>query len=53
MYVEAAEIYERNEKALHLRTLNAVTESTKEKGGLVIAPSSIGDVFSSLDKFAK
>uniref|UniRef100_A0A7C9JEQ7 Slipin family protein n=1 Tax=Muribaculaceae bacterium Z82 TaxID=2304548 RepID=A0A7C9JEQ7_9BACT len=53
MYVEAAEIYERNEKALHLRTLNAVTESTKEKGGLVIAPSSIGDVFASLDKFAK
>lgn len=53
MYVEAAEIYERNEKALHLRTLNAVTDSTKEKGGLVIAPSSIGNVLSNLDSYGK
>lgn len=53
MYVEAAEIYERNEKALHLRTLNAVTDSTKEKGGLVITPSSIGNVLSNLDSYGK
>ena len=53
MFVEAAETYERNEKALHLRTLSAVAESTREKGGLVIAPSSIGDVFSNLDAFSK
>lgn len=53
MYVEAAEIYERNERAIHLRTLSALTESTKEKGGLVIAPSSIGDVFANLDAYSK
>lgn len=53
MFVEAAEIYDRNEKALHLRTLSAVAESTREKGGLVIAPSSIGDVFANLDSFSK
>ncbi|MBC5584431.1 slipin family protein [Eggerthella sp. NSJ-70] len=53
MFVEAAETYDRNEKALHLRTLSAVAESTREKGGLVIAPSSIGDVFANLDAFSK
>lgn len=53
MFVEAAEVYDRNEKALHLRTLSAVAESTREKGGLVIAPSSIGDVFANLDSFSK
>ena len=52
MFVEAAETYDRNEKALHLRTLSAVAESTREKGGLVIAPSSIGDVFANLDAFS-
>lgn len=53
MFVEAAETYDKNEKALHLRTLSAVAESTREKGGLVIAPSSIGDVFANLDAFSK
>lgn len=49
LLVEAAEVYERNEKALQLRTLGVVAESTKERGGLVIAPSSIGDVLAKLD----
>lgn len=53
MLVEAAETYDRNDKALHLRTLSAVAESTREKGGLVIAPSSIGDVFANLDAYSK
>ena len=37
MFVEAAAVYERNDKALQLRTMNLIYESVKEKGGLVIA----------------
>lgn len=48
LLVEAAEIYDQNEKALQLRTLGVVSESTKKNGGLVIAPSSVGDVLAKL-----
>lgn len=51
MYVEAAEVYGKNEMALQLRVLNVVYESTKDKGGLVIAPSNISDVFSKLESY--
>jgi len=46
MFVEAAEVYDRNDKALQLRAMNLVYESVKDNGGLVVAPSSIADVFS-------
>ena len=39
MFVDAAAVYDRNDKALQLRTMNLIYESVKEKGGLVIAPS--------------
>ena len=45
MFVEAAEVYDNNEKALQLRAMNLVYESVKNNGGLVVAPSSIADVF--------
>lgn len=48
LLVEAAEVYERNEKALQLRTLGVVSESTKKNGGLVIAPSNVGDILAKL-----
>ena len=48
LLVEAAEVYDRNEKALQLRTLGVVSESTKKNGGLVIAPRSVGDVLAKL-----
>ena len=53
LLVEAADTYDRNETALQLRTLSAVSESTKKNGGLVIAPSGIGDVLAKLEALAK
>lgn len=45
MFVEAADVYANNDKALQLRAMNLVYESVKDNGGLVVAPSSIADVF--------
>ncbi len=53
MFVEAAAVYERNDKALQLRTMNLIYESVKEKGGLVIAPSAFGEAFNNIDGFLK
>ena len=53
MFVEAASVYERNDKALQLRTMNLIYESVKEKGGLVIAPSAFGEAFNNIDSFLK
>lgn len=53
MFVEAAAVYERNDKALQLRTMNLIYESVKEKGGLVIAPSAFGEAFNNIDSFLK
>ena len=49
MFVEAADIYERNDKALQLRSMNLIYESVKEKGGLVIAPSGFGEAFNNIE----
>lgn len=53
MFVEAASVYERSDKALQLRTMNLIYESVKEKGGLVIAPSAFGEAFNNIDSFLK
>ncbi len=53
LLVEAADIYAKNKAALQLRTLGAVSESTKKNGGLVIAPSGIGDILAKLEALAK
>ena len=53
MFVDAAAVYERNDKALRLRTMNLIYESVKEKGGLVIAPSAFGEAFNNIDNFLK
>lgn len=53
MFVEAASVYEGNDKAMQLRTMNLIYESVKEKGGLVIAPSAFGEAFNNIDSFLK
>ena len=49
MFVEAAEIYDRNDRAMQLRTMNLIYESVREKGGLVIAPSAFSEGFNNID----
>ena len=53
MFVDAAAVYDENDKALQLRTMNLIYESVKEKGGLVIAPSAFGEAFNSIKPFIK
>jgi regulator of protease activity HflC (stomatin/prohibitin superfamily) len=48
MFVEAAEVYDRNDRAMQLRTMNLIYESVKEKGGLVIAPSAFSEGFNNI-----
>lgn len=50
MYVEAARIYKEEDAALQLRAMSFVSDSVKEKGGLVILPSAIADAFEGLKK---
>jgi regulator of protease activity HflC (stomatin/prohibitin superfamily) len=51
MFVEAAEVYDKNDRALQLRTMNLIYESVKEKGGLVIAPSAFSEGFNNIESF--
>lgn len=53
MFVEAAEVYEKNDKAMQLRTMNLIYESVKEKGGLVIAPSAFSEGFNNIEDMIK
>lgn len=52
MFVAAAEVYDENDKAMQLRTMNLIYESVKDKGGLVIAPSAFGEAFNNIKGFA-
>ena len=45
MFVEAAKVYEQNEGAFRLRTMNLIYESVKEKGGLIVVPSAFSEGF--------
>lgn len=53
MFVEAASVYDQNDKAMQLRTMNLIYESVKEKGGLVIAPSAFSEGFNNIESFIK
>jgi regulator of protease activity HflC (stomatin/prohibitin superfamily) len=53
MFVEAAEVYDKNERAMQLRTMNLIYESVKEKGGLVIAPSAFSEGFNNIEDVVK
>jgi regulator of protease activity HflC (stomatin/prohibitin superfamily) len=52
MFVEAAEIYDKNDKAMQLRTMNLIYESVRENGGLVVAPSAFAEGFNNIDSVA-
>lgn len=45
MFVEAAEVYERNPKAMQLRAMNLAYEGAKDGRGILLAPSSLADGF--------
>ncbi len=49
MFVEAAEVYDRNDRAMQLRTMNLIYESVRENGGLVIAPSAFSEGFNNIE----
>jgi regulator of protease activity HflC (stomatin/prohibitin superfamily) len=53
MFVEAAEVYDKNDRAMQLRTMNLIYESVKEKGGLVIAPSAFSEGFNNIEDVVK
>jgi regulator of protease activity HflC (stomatin/prohibitin superfamily) len=40
-FVKAAEAYSQNPTALHLRAMNMLYEAIKERGSMVIVPSSV------------
>lgn len=45
MYVEAAETYEKSEKALQLRAMNLAYEGAKDGKGTLVVPSSLAEGF--------
>ena len=45
MFVEAAEVYDRNPKALQLRAMNLAYEGAREGKGVLLAPSALADGF--------
>ncbi|MDR1014197.1 MAG: slipin family protein [Coriobacteriales bacterium] len=45
MFANAAKVYNADEVALQLRTMNLVYESVKDNGGVVVMPSAFGDGF--------
>lgn len=53
MFVDAARTYKEEEAALQLRAMSFVSESVKDKGGLVVIPSALSDAFEGLGKITK
>lgn len=51
LYVDAAETYGDKDAALQLRAMSAVSESVKERGGMVVIPSALSEAFDGLRKF--
>ena len=45
MYVEAAEVYEKNPNAMQLRAMNLAYEGAKDGKGILLAPSGLADGF--------
>lgn len=45
MFVEAAEVYDRNPRAMKLRAMNLAYEGAKDSGGVLLAPSALADGF--------
>lgn len=45
MFVEAAEVYDKNPKAMKLRAMNLAYEGAKDGRGILLAPSALSDGF--------
>lgn len=45
MFVEAAEVYDKNPRAMKLRAMNLAYESAKDSRGMLLAPSALADAF--------
>ncbi|MEG1098203.1 MAG: slipin family protein, partial [Raoultibacter sp.] len=45
VFVEAADVYEKNPNAMHLRAMNLAYEGAKDGKGILLAPSSLADGF--------
>ena len=45
MFVEAAEVYDRNLRAMRLRAMNLAYEGAKDSKGVLLAPSALADGF--------
>ena len=53
MFVDAARTYGREDAALQLRAMSFVSDSVREKGGLVVIPSALSEAFEGLENIAK
>ena len=53
IYVEAAEVYARNELAVQIRSMNLVNEGVKDAGGMIVVPSAYSEGFSNVDGLSK
>jgi regulator of protease activity HflC (stomatin/prohibitin superfamily) len=53
MFVDAARIYKQEDAALQLRAMSFVSNSVKDKGGLVVIPSGLSDAFDGLERISK
>lgn len=53
MFVDAAKIYKQEDAALQLRAMSFVSNSVKDKGGLVVIPSALSDAFDGLEKITR
>lgn len=53
MFVDAARTYKQEDAALQLRAMSFVSDSVKEKGGLVVIPSALSDAFEGLESLGK
>lgn len=53
MFVDAARTYKEENAALQLRAMSFVSDSVKEKGGLVVIPSALSEAFEGLESIVK
>ena len=54
MFVDAAAVYDRNDKALQLRTMNLIYEMRQREGRVSsLPPSAFGEAFNNIDSFLK
>lgn len=45
MFVEAAEVYDKNPRAMKLRAMNLAYEGARDSRGMLLTPSALGDAF--------